>query len=344
MKRIILLLLLLCSCSKKYELDDIKAYNLPISIKRGFNLGNSLECASKDYGYTLDTEEFWYNPKTDKKLIDFIADSGFDCIRVPVSYLNHVDDKLNIDPKWLDRVEEVVNYCLDNNLYTIINIHHDTGMNPSLNWIYADADDYYNNRDKYIFLWKQIGERFKDYDERLLFQGSGEWMNPERNFNRSDSYEDFKIVHDLNQDFINTIREIGFNNTDRYLMISAFAASAEIDILESMFYKEYEDVADNRLIISAHTYDSDVDNIYTQAKRIVEISNRYKMPIVIDEFGVSIKNNRKRNIDVIKSFSKISDNYNIPLIIWDDGYEYKIIDRNNYKISDNEIYDILFDK
>ncbi len=339
---VILLSLLLVSCSDVNKIEDIKAVKFPLEIHRGFNLGNSLDCASKDKGYTLDTEEFWYNPKTNKHLIDYVKEIGFDCIRIPVTYLNHIDDNLIIDARWLDRVEESVKYSLENNLYTIINIHHDTGMNPSLNWIFADSDNYEENKEKYIKLWSQIADRFKDYDERLIFQGSGEWMNPERNWNRSDSYEDFKIVHELNQEFINVIRKSGSNNASRYLMISAFSASGESDILEAMFYKDFIDSIDNRLILSIHSYDLDIDRIYDASKDIVDISNKYSIPVIIDEFGISAIKNRNKSLKAFKAFNELSNAYDIPLIIWDDGYEYKLIDRNNYSISDKEVYEILF--
>lgn len=340
---IIVLLFLLIACGNNKQTENIKAYEMPIQISQGINLGNSLDCASRDRGFTLDTEEFWHNPITTKELIDNVAELNIDCIRVPVSYLNHVDEDYNIDPKWLDRVEEVVRWCLDNDLYTIINVHHDTGMNPSLNWIFADADNYEENLNKYIKLWTQIALRFKDYDEHLIFQGSGEWMNPERNWNRSDSYEDFEIVHKLNQEFINCVRNTGFNNAERYLMISPFSASGELDIIEAMFKEEFHDTAENRLILSVHSYELDINRIYEGGKYLAELSLKHKMPVVVDEFGYSIKNSRSRNIASAKAFNEISNSYKIPLIIWDDGYEYKLFDRNDYSISDNEIYQILFD-
>ena len=83
----------------------------------GWNLGNALDSYSYSKGSSLESETWWGNPKTTKKMIDAVADAGFQSIRIPVTYYNHLDENNQIDSAWLDRVEEVVNYALDNDLY-----------------------------------------------------------------------------------------------------------------------------------------------------------------------------------------------------------------------------------
>ena len=109
-----------------------------------------------------------------------------------------------------------------------------------------------------------------------------------------------------------------------------------------MFYKDFIDSIENRLILSIHSYDLDIDRIYDASKDIVDISNKYNIPVIIDEFGISAIKNRNKSLKAFKAFNELSNAYDIPLIIWDDGYEYKLIDRNNYSISDKEVYEILF--
>ena len=340
---IFILMMFLSSCvNNKQEL--VKAYPLGIDISLGWSLGNSLDACNKDLGYTYDTETIWNNPLCDKELIESVKSKGFDSIRIPVTYLNHIDENGVIDDRWLDRVEEIVNWCLEYNLYTIINVHHDASMNMNFNWIYADSDKYEENRERLVNLWKQIADRFRDYDERLLFQGSGEWVNMERNWDRSSSYDDFRIVHELNQDFIDTIRGSGGNNTNRYLMISPYSSSCEEDILEAMFDKGFDDVVKDRLILAVHSYQMDVGEIRKGAGVLANISNKYKIPVILDEFGFSIRNSKADNIKAMKAYHDASKDYGIGLIVWDDGYEYKVIDRLSGLISDIEfskIYNLV---
>ena len=100
------------------EVRDIKASELVSELKVGWNLGNSLDVFD---GTGLSTETGWGNPKTTKQMIDGIKDKGFNLIRIPVTWGNHVDDSYTIDSEWLDRVQEVVNYAYDDGMYVIIN-------------------------------------------------------------------------------------------------------------------------------------------------------------------------------------------------------------------------------
>ena len=185
----------------------------------GWNLGNSLDAMNKNKGYNYNSETFWNNPVVTKELIDTVAAQGYGAIRVPVSWYNHIDSNGKIDEKWLARVAEVVNYCLDHDLYVIINVHHDAGMDQSYQWIYADVSTYDEDCKNLINLWSQIAVYFKDFDERLLFEATNEIMNRDSNWDWGVSWDDFRKVHDLDQEFINTVRETGGKNASRYLVV-----------------------------------------------------------------------------------------------------------------------------
>ncbi|MEI8631952.1 cellulase family glycosylhydrolase [Vibrio sp. PP-XX7] len=75
-----------------------------------------------------------------------------------------------IKDSWMDRVEEVVNYALKDDLYVILNIHWDGGWMQPTN----AKQEYVNNR--LAIMWKQIATRFRDYDHRVLFAGTNEVM------------------------------------------------------------------------------------------------------------------------------------------------------------------------
>ena len=129
---------------------------LVAEMRIGWNLGNSLDAMNKDRGFTLESETFWDNPKTTRDMIEAVKNAGFSAIRILVSYYNHRNEDGVVDPAWLeDRAAEVAGWALDSGLYAIVNVHHDTGLNPSLSWIYADTDIFEESRSDYAALWRQ---------------------------------------------------------------------------------------------------------------------------------------------------------------------------------------------
>lgn len=52
---------------------------------------------------------------------------SFNSVRVPITWVGHLDENNNIDSEWMNRVKEIVDYILEEDLYCIINIHHDGG-------------------------------------------------------------------------------------------------------------------------------------------------------------------------------------------------------------------------
>lgn len=102
-------------------------------------------------------ETLWGNPVTTKAMIDEIKKAGFGAVRIPVTYYNHIDSNGNIDPAWLARVKQVVQYVIDNNMYCIINVHHDTGEKA---WIKADLSKMDTTVTKYKNIWNQIASFF----------------------------------------------------------------------------------------------------------------------------------------------------------------------------------------
>ena len=137
------------------------------SIKVGWNLGNSLE----PFNYasiTSDAELAWGNPKTTKEMIKSAKDKGFNAIRIPVTWSDHLNGNI-IDSEWLDRVQQVVDYAYDLDMFVIVNMHHD-----DYSWFVPDKNKYAENSKKLCAIWEQISERFADYDDTLLFEGMNE--------------------------------------------------------------------------------------------------------------------------------------------------------------------------
>ena len=148
----------------------------------GWNLGNSLDSYSgTTFGCQgVSSETCWGNPKTTQTLIDSVKESGVRTIRVPVTWYNHMDpDTYEIDDEWMDRVEEVVGYVLnDDDTYCILNVHHDTGENG---WLKANSTDLETKEEIFEKLWAQIAERFSSYGDKLMFEGFNEILDDSEN-------------------------------------------------------------------------------------------------------------------------------------------------------------------
>ncbi len=214
----------------------------------GWNLGNTLDAndasgtnidlASYWGQQDLNSETSWGQHKTKPELMTMMKNAGFGAIRVPVTWFNHMDNDGNVDKEWMKRVHEIVDYVIDNNMYCILNVHHDTGAGSDLqkHWIQADEQVYEKVKDKYEKLWKQIAEEFKDYGKELLFEGYNEMLDPLNSwcfasyaasggYNATVATSAYNAINKYAQSFVNTVRATGGNNESRNLIVNTYAAS-----------------------------------------------------------------------------------------------------------------------
>ncbi|MDR0864871.1 MAG: cellulase family glycosylhydrolase [Candidatus Symbiothrix sp.] len=218
------------------------AKDLAAQLKIGWNLGNSLEATSE----TNASETMWGNPKTSKRLIDAVKAAGFNAIRIPCAWSGYIENQetYKISDAWLARVKEVVDYCIDNEMYTIINIHWDRGWLEE-NPFYAKQEEV-NKKQK--ALWTQIAGFFKDYDEHLLLAGTNEvhagYGTP--------SAENIAVQSSYNQTFVDAVRATGGKNAWRNLVVQAYNTNSEYAI---KYLKMPEDKAKKRLMVEVHYYD-----------------------------------------------------------------------------------------
>ena len=237
------------------------AFEIVKMMKAGWNLGNaldSLDHQKRGINSTLKTmtaeqyyETYWGNPVTTPKVIADIAEMGFGAVRIPVTWQDHMDDNYVISRSWLERVKEVVDYTLDNDMYCIINLHHDTG-HGSWPWLKADPENVDEIKTKFSTVWKQIAEFFSDYDEKLLFESFNEILDASDRWTDStpDSYD---VVNQLNQLFVDTVRATGGRNTQRFLIVTPYAAGGSSEIL--YYFRLPTDTISGYLIVSIHTYE-----------------------------------------------------------------------------------------
>lgn len=283
-------------------------------------------------------ETLWGNSETTKELVDQVKDKGFQAVRVPVTWYNHIDENGNIDEAWLKRVKEVVDYVIDNGMYCIINVHHDSGLSG---WIYSDTDTYDTNKEDLINIWEQVATYFKDYNDKLLFESTNEIINIEDSWDWVLNYEDFQVVHDLNQEFISTIRSTGDNNKSRYLVVTTFGASSDDCEIEQSFYKDYEDTISDHLILNVHNYTSNTNTISALMETLNNYSEEYDIPVIIDEFGTTSSMNLDDRIEAANDYVSTAKEYGITCFWWDNGADFGLIDRDNYEWVYESLVDTL---
>lgn len=236
--------------------EDLNQSQIVEAMGPGWNLGNQLESVTDN----VPEETNWGNPVITEKLIQSVKAAGFKSIRIPVSYFAKIDDDKDytIDSKWLDRIQEVVNYCIKNDLYAVINIHGDGYNTIDGSWLLCNGKNQTEIKKKYKKVWKQIAERFKNYDEHLLFES----MNEEFDGSYSEpNKEYYQNINDYNQIFVDTVRKTGDNNTKRWLIIPGWNTNIDYTAGDYGFklptdqYRDKSiDKEEQRIMISVHYY------------------------------------------------------------------------------------------
>lgn len=210
------------------------ATQIAANIKLGLNIGNTLEA--------IGGETAWGNPAITSDLIKFAKASGFNAIRLPCSWNQYLDNSATAQLKasWLNRVKEVVQYCVDNDMYVILNIHWDGG------WLEnncTEAKQEENNAKQKAF-WEQIATQLRDFDEHLMFASANE---P----NVSDATQ-MAVLLSYHQTFINAVRSTGGKNAYRVLVVQG--PSTDIENTNKYMTSLPADQVPNRMMVEIHYY------------------------------------------------------------------------------------------
>ncbi|RYZ48831.1 MAG: endoglucanase, partial [Chitinophagaceae bacterium] len=216
---------------------NLSSLSLAQELKIGWNLGNSLEA--------IGGETAWGNPMVTQQLIDAVKAAGFNAVRIPVAWSRFTDAAtFKIDPAWMARVEEVVNYVLKNKMYAIINMHWDGGwMQPT----YA-KQEYVNNRLR--TMWQQVAVRFRNYDDHLLFAGTNEVMVDGDYGTPKQEY--YTVQNSFNQTFVTAVRATGGRNAYRHLVVQGFNTNIDHAV---NFLTIPTDPTPQRMMVEVHYYD-----------------------------------------------------------------------------------------
>lgn len=236
---------------EKYTVrDNLTSNQLIKEMELGINLGNTLDCTGDwiNPDNILNYEQAWGSPIITKEIIEGYAKAGYKSMRIPVSWGNMLSTDYKVNPDLMDRVETILNWTLDCGMVAIINIHHEN------EWIKMVPTDN-QAKEKYVSIWNQICERFEKYGDHLMFEPMNEIGYDEIwapwGGNDTDKAKAFGYVNELNQLFVNTVRNSGGNNSKRYLLVEVYNTGLEY-AYDPMF--KMPDDPSNRLILTVHYY------------------------------------------------------------------------------------------
>ena len=347
MKKKTMIFALLAVCSMAVQADDFETATSAVANMRvGWNLGNTLESNSGDVNNMwieawtnrkpTDYETAWGQPVTKPELMKMFKEAGFNAIRVPVTWYPHMeatfnsvrwdnskqaltpwdmandDIGTNIQEEWMKRVHEVVDYVISQDMYCILNVHHDTGASSTA-WLVADESVYAAQKVRFEEIWRQIAEEFKDYGEHLLFEAYNEMLDSydswcfasfaaPSNYNASVANSAYNAINSYAQSFVNAVRATGGNNVQRNLIVNTYGAcsgsgtwNAHLqDPLTKMQLPT--DNVSGHLIFEIHSY-LDVKNLNSAKNEVNQMIRDAKnnlaskgAPIIFGEWGTSTDN------------------------------------------------------
>lgn len=331
---------------KKRDIKTLTAADIVKDMKIGWCLGNTMDSVRDDLAITEPAYRFetgWGNTETTQELIDAVIAQGFNAIRIPVTWKNHIGKapEYKIEDSWMQRVKEIVDYAYNRGVYVIINTHHE-------DWNYTYYDNEEAAAEKMRIVWTQIAEVFQDYDEYLIFEAqneprkvgsSVEWTGGDK--------EGWEVVNSLNQVFIDTIRQSGGSNPYRILIIPSYAANA----WKSAYYLDIPE-NDNRVIVSVHAYEPydfalnmggrsewkqdtyAIDTILGNIKTLFVDKN---IPVIMGEFGAMNRNNEDERAEWAYYYVSKAKEIGVPCFWWDnglfegDGERFGLFDRKTYE-------------
>ena len=326
-----------------------------VNMGAGWNLGNTLDSHSGSIDHMWieawtsrtpkDYETAWGQPQATRALIHMFKEAGFGAIRVPVTWYPHIGKVdivmkgekecwdlstwtgTDVDPVWMARVKEVVDYVIDEGMYCILNVHHDTGdrgeeMNGPA-WLVADRFD--DAKDRYEALWRQIAETFKDYGERLLFESYNEMLDsynswcfatfasPYR-YDPALSTAAYAGINNYAKLFVETVRATGGNNAERNLVVNTYGACSGDGTWNQHLKEPLSNMQipekPGHIAVEVHSYWDSEKFSASQQKEIdqlfinldTHLARRLGVPVIIGECGGGVGKDTELNVSFTRYF------------------------------------------
>lgn len=334
-----ILMIGVCSVTSRAESEKLtgkSAWEITQMMGKGWNLGNTFDATGGNKNDVYSQETSWGNPKVTKELIDGVKAAGFTTIRIPVTWYKHIDrsNGYKINDAFLDRVNQVVDYAFDNELFVILNLHHENWVNDK------NIHENYKEIGKELSaVWNQLADRFAEYDQHLIFESMNEPRAVGKDYEWNGNQACYDAVNYLNQVFVDCIRGNGKgNNPERAIMIPGYAASSNPSVLKSIQIPQYNGKDAENVIISVHCYSpynfclsdnqdsfnpkntQDTADITSLMSNLKSLFLSKGIPVVIGECGAT---NTRDNDEARKIwftyFGDITSEYGIPAVVWDNG-------------------------
>lgn len=343
------------------NVDDLNVYAASVTGKSafeitndmtiGWNLGNSLDCANTGSSYNSEPKYAvtkWGNPEPTQELFDAVKAAGFNTVRIPTTWYEHIQKDSNgdweISPSWMAYVKKTVDFAYNNDMYVILNVHHEDWVNVEQ---FTDTTKAVA-AEKLEDIWKQISEEFKDYDQRLIFEGMNE---PRQRTDPNDPNQgnvewgggyqySWDYINDLNEIFVDTVRSQGSSaNNERLLMLPGYDASSGVNTVRAIDIPE----GSGNVALSVHAYlpyyfgmatddkanhtypgqsgwgadyTQELQQFFSNMKSVISEKN---VPIIIGEFSASDFNNTDSRVAWAKDYMKYAEDANIPCVLWDNN-------------------------
>lgn len=346
------------------NMRDITTMELVRDMGIGINLGNTFDaCGDWIDGKSVTSyETAWGSPVITKEMIQGYKDAGFGVLRIPVAWSNLMvqDGNYIINKDFMSRITEVVDWTLDAGLYAVVNIHWDNG------WVNKFPDNKEECMNRYSKMWSQISDNFKDYSDYLMFESQNEELGWDTVWNKwggtQGKTESYALVNEINQKFVDVVRNSGGNNAKRHLLISGY--NTGFDVTCDPLFVMPKDPA-GRCAVSVHYYspstfaileeDADWGKAQSTWGTDQEVSDLNKemdmmktsfvdkgIPVIIGEYGCPTKNKDPQSVyKFITSVCKAAYSRNMCPVLWDTpGGRY---DRIECKMADAELNKALCD-
>ena len=321
------------------------------NMTTGLNIGNTLDANGDWFTGTSpkDYETCWGNPQITRELIKAYKDGGFNALRLPVTWFQNMDENDHVREAWMDRVEEVVNYIIDEDMYCILNVHHDTGAGDEA-WLLADLANIKTIQTRFEKLWTQIASRFEKYDDRLIFEGYNELLDAKKRWSSTDD-DGYQAHNQLAQAFVSTVRKTGGNNAKRNLLVNTYSADPGQTSVNNFVIPT--DETEGHLMIGAHVYKPDAftsakagtnpewtaayqTDLETYLKRLNKKFVAEGYPVIIGEWGTDEVPTELERCKYAYFFIQKCKEYGLTPYYWFD-----IINRNTYEWKFTALKEVL---
>lgn len=305
------------------------------AMQPGTNLGNTLDA--------IPNETSWGNPPTTQAMIQAFAAQGYKSIRLPVTWTDHTGPGPNytIDPAWLARVQQVVDWSLDAGLYVVLNVHHD-----SWQWVNTMPQNHDAVLARYRAVWTQIAAQFANRSNKLMFESINEPV-----FSGVDDATAQTYLDELQTAFCQIVRSSGGSNATRPLVLTVLGGSGTQTNLNALA-AEIARLNDSNLIATEHFYgfwpfsvnimgytefnSTSVDGIVSAFDAAHDTFTAHGIPVIVGEFGVLAGNNIERGeyLKYHEYVAQYTRAKGLTHMFWDAG---QLFDRTTFQSKDPDL-------